>query len=75
MKTIAVASENPVKIDAVRLGFERMFPGETFNTMGVGVHSGVSDQPMTDQAALKGATTRAKNAAKRCPWGELLGGD
>lgn len=78
MKTIAVASENPVKIDAVRLGFERMFPGETFNTMGVGVHSGVSDQPMTDRAAFKGAATRAKNAQNAVPganyWVGIEGG-
>ena len=67
MKNIVVASENPVKIDAVRMGFERMFPGEAFTVLGVGVPSGVSDQPMTDQTSRKGAVIRANNARHAAP--------
>ncbi|MFW5714448.1 MAG: inosine/xanthosine triphosphatase [Brevefilum sp.] len=70
MKSVIVASENPVKIDAVRLGFERMFPEEDFHFQGVGVESGVSDQPMTDQMALNGALTRVQNAQLAVPQGD-----
>lgn len=62
MKSIVVASENPVKIEAVRRGFTCMFPIEVFQIQGMSVPSGVSDQPMTDQASRKGAFTRAQNA-------------
>ena len=64
---IVVASENPVKIDAVSRGFHRMFPGIGFKIQGIGVESGVSDQPMSDQASRKGAVNRAENARKLVP--------
>jgi len=67
MKSIIVASENPVKIDAVQSAFERMFPDEDFHFEGIDVQSGVSDQPMTDQAALQGAINRAQNAQDASP--------
>lgn len=67
MKLIVVASENPVKIDAVRQGFERMFPDESFQVDSIGVQSGVSDQPMTDWAARKGALIRTQNAQHAAP--------
>lgn len=63
MKTIILASKNPVKIRAAQAGFERMFPGETFQVRSVAVPSGVSDQPHTDEETLLGAYNRAKNAA------------
>ena len=62
MKRIIVASQNPVKIDAVLNGFTRSFPHEVFKIEGISVQSGVSHQPMSDQATLKGAFTRASNA-------------
>ena len=78
MKSIVVASENPVKIDAVRRGFNRMFPDQDFQIQGIGVASGVSDQPMTDQASRKGAIIRAENAREALPeadyWVGLEGG-
>lgn len=78
MQAIIVASENPVKIDAVRRGFARMFPDQEFTIQGIGVNSGVSNQPMTDQASRKGAITRAKNARDAIPnanyWVGLEGG-
>lgn len=78
MKTIAVASHNPVKADAVLCGFRRMFPGEDFTVEGVSVPSGVSDQPMTDANTLKGAKTRAENLRNQLPdadfWVGIEGG-
>lgn len=58
MKSIVVASTNPVKIAAALDGFRRMFPEETFEARGVAAPSGVSDQPMTDMETLQGALNR-----------------
>lgn len=65
MKTIVVASQNPVKLQAAQLGFARMFPGETFMVEGVSVASGVSAQPMSDAETLRGALNRAQNARQQ----------
>ncbi|MCB2210448.1 inosine/xanthosine triphosphatase [bacterium] len=67
MKTIVVASLNPVKAEAVLDGFRRMFPEEEFQVQPLSVPSGVSDQPMTDEATLQGASTRAENAKTALP--------
>lgn len=67
MKKIVVASRNPVKVEAVRSGFQRVFPDETFEVEGVAVPSGVSDQPLTDSETLQGAKTRAENARAARP--------
>lgn len=62
MKRIVVGSHNPVKIQAVLNGFQRLFPGDTFNIQAVDVPSDVPDQPMSDSKALKGAQNRVGNA-------------
>jgi inosine/xanthosine triphosphatase len=62
MPTILVASTNPVKINAARSGFQRMFPDATFTASGIAVPSGVSDQPMTSVETLHGAFNRARSA-------------
>ena len=67
MKKIVVGSLNPVKAEAVRSGFQRVFPEESFEVEGVAVPSGVSDQPMTDAETLQGAKTRAENARAARP--------
>ena len=66
MKVI-VASQNPVKIEAVKAGFEEMFSTQSFDFEGVKVPSGVSDQPMTNEETLQGAMNRAHNARKETP--------
>jgi inosine/xanthosine triphosphatase len=62
MKTILLASKNPVKIQAALQGFQRMFPGEEFTIQQVSVPSGVSDQPFSDQETYRGAVNRVDNA-------------
>jgi len=62
MKTIVIASKNPVKIEAVKQAFTLMFPGQMFKLESVAVTSGVSNQPKSDAEVLKGAETRASNA-------------
>jgi len=66
-KRIIVASQNPVKLEATRLGFTAMFPGETFEIGGVSVDSGVGDQPLTRADTLNGALNRARNAQTHSP--------
>lgn len=78
MKTIIVSSTNPVKIEATRLGFERMFPEEQFTVQGISVPSGVSHQPVGDAETLAGAMNRASAARVQTPqadyWVGIEGG-
>lgn len=66
MVKIVVASENPVKLDAVSEGLSVFLNGE-FEMTGVSVESGVSDQPMSDADTLSGALNRLGNARLQFP--------
>jgi inosine/xanthosine triphosphatase len=70
MKTIVVASRNPVKIQAALDGFQAMFRDEEFQAAPVSVPSNVSDQPMTSFETLAGARQRAENALLAHPEGD-----
>ena len=61
---IAVGSTNPVKIQATKDAFKTLWSKKKWVTEGISVHSGVSDQPMSDKESIKGATSRAKKALK-----------
>lgn len=78
MQKIIVASHNPVKIDATRQGFQKMFPGVPFQVEGVAVSSGVDEQPMSDAETLSGAQNRAAAARQVVPvadfWVGIEGG-
>jgi inosine/xanthosine triphosphatase len=78
MKTILLASKNPVKIQAALQGFQRMFPGEEFTIQQVTVPSGVSNQPISDQETYRGALNRVDSAFKLNPqadfWVGIEGG-
>lgn len=78
VKTIIVASTNPVKIQSALAGFRLMFPAESFTAHGLSVPSGVSDQPMTDEETLQGAINRLTNACQAHPaahyWVGIEGG-
>jgi inosine/xanthosine triphosphatase len=67
MARIVVASTNPVKVEAVRRGFERMFPEDGFEIQTVSVASGVRDQPASSEETLQGAMNRVNNAAADRP--------
>lgn len=77
MKTIAVASSNPVKINAALSAFQRLF-GEEFSIQSAAVPSGISDQPMSSQETLTGAMNRVLNCRKALPdadfWVGIEGG-
>ena len=55
---IAVASTNPVKIEAARLGFERAFPHWVLQVQGVSVRLDTPDQPIGDEVTYQGAVRR-----------------
>lgn len=78
MKTVVVASANPVKINTTEIGFAKMFPEEQVIVSGVSAPSGVSSQPMTEKETLQGAINRAVNVAKLAPkadyWVGIEGG-
>ncbi len=59
MKTIHVASINPVKVQAAAEGFQRMFPDQTFEVIACKVNPGIAPQPMSDAETLDGAERRA----------------
>ncbi len=66
MKKVLVASQNPVKLEAVKEGLSAFLKDE-MELRGVSVESGVSDQPMSDAETLLGATTRVRNAQLQFP--------
>lgn len=78
VKKIIVASRNPVKIKAVGLGFQKMFPEIEWQVEGLTVPSGVRDQPMSNAETLQGAQQRSSNAQARYPdadfWAGIEGG-
>ncbi len=59
---VLVASQNPVKINAVKSGFAKMFTNIEIDVVSIDVPSGVSNQPVGDHETLQGAFNRAKNA-------------
>ncbi len=61
---IAVGSTNPVKIEATKNAFQKVWPRKEWEVIGFEVTSGVSNQPMSDIESIKGATNRAKGALK-----------
>ncbi len=58
MWTIAVASANPAKINAVNQCFETNFPEQPINVTGIAVPSGVAEQPLSSSETLLGAQNR-----------------
>lgn len=61
-KRVVVASRNPVKLNAVKIAFGKMFKEKKFDFEGIAVSSGVQDQPIGDATTLIGAYNRANNA-------------
>jgi inosine/xanthosine triphosphatase len=59
MKKVIIASKNPVKIQSVKNGFEKMFPDQEFEFTGVSTPSGVADQPFSNSETFLGAKNRA----------------
>ena len=65
MKTVIIASKNPIKIQAVMAGFSKMFTNHDFQYIDISTPSQVPDQPLSDQETMIGAHNRAYNARKQ----------
>lgn len=77
-RSLVVASTNPVKIEATRIGFRQMFPEMTLEVKTISVPSGVKDQPTSTDETLQGALNRVHAAAQSIPeadyWVGIEGG-
>ncbi|MCI4670928.1 MAG: inosine/xanthosine triphosphatase [Bacteroidia bacterium] len=75
---IVVASQNPVKLDAVQEGVEELWPNIDPDIIGLSVPSGVGAQPMTEMETLEGARNRVRRAIEHSPsanyWAGIEGG-
>ena len=78
MKTIIVASTNPVKLNAAVQGFCAMFPEEEFRALPAKAVPSISVQPMSDAETLQGANERARMVRDQIPeadyWVGIEGG-
>ena len=63
LRIVAVGSTNPVKIEAVKEGFEKVLGA--VEVIGVDVISGVSSHPIGLEETYLGALNRAKNAFEK----------
>jgi len=61
-KKVIIASKSPVKIQAVKSAFLKVFHNEDFEFESISVPSGVPDQPMTNNETFDGAKNRCVNA-------------
>ncbi|NOZ36058.1 MAG: non-canonical purine NTP phosphatase [Chlorobi bacterium] len=66
-KKVVTASESPVKINAVKNAFRKVFYEKEFEIISVSVKSGVADQPLNNSETFQGAKNRADNAKKKIP--------
>ena len=62
---IAIASKNPVKINAIERAFKKAFPTTEFKIDALEAHSNVSDQPLGEEETLKGATNRLNSVKEK----------
>ncbi|EIV8505742.1 inosine/xanthosine triphosphatase [Vibrio parahaemolyticus] len=71
---VVIASLNPAKINAVKSAFQRAFPQQVFEFVGISVPSEVADQPMTNEETHRGALNRVKNAKLEMPTADFYVG-
>lgn len=67
MLRIVVASKNPVKVNAARDSFAKVFSDAQLEVEGIKVPSGVSDQPMDCDETYEGAMNRVAGAKEARP--------
>lgn len=67
MITIAIASQNPVKINSTKAAFKKVFPKEQIEFLGIPSKSGVPDQPMGNDQTFAGAYNRVQDIRQQLP--------
>ncbi len=65
MKKVLVGSKNPVKLNATKQAFKKVFPEVSFSFDVRSVESGVSDQPMGSIETYTGALNRVNELSQR----------
>lgn len=73
-RKVWVASGNPVKINAAKEAFKKVFPEVTFEFESKAVPSGIPDQPIGVDVTLLGASNRVKNLRKKGLTGDFFVG-
>ena len=63
MKKISIGSENPAKVTAVENAVKLTWPDAT--VIAVKAAAGVNEQPQSDDEAIEGATTRARQSLQK----------
>ena len=71
MLQVIVGSLNPAKIEAARLAFALLLADDQGRVRGIGVPSGVAEQPMSDAETYQGARLRALAARALEPSADL----
>ncbi len=66
MRSVIVASENPVKIEVAKRAFAAIFPDEQFRFVGIKSKSGVAEQPMEEETR-RGAENRLRYIMEHHP--------
>jgi len=77
MKKVAVASKNPVKLNAAKEAFGLLFPETQFSFETMPAPSGVPDQPMGDEQTYQGALNRVTHLSTHADadyWVAIEGG-
>lgn len=69
---VAISSKNPVKINAIKGAFEKVFPDGKFIFKGISCESNVSNQPMGEDETLNGALNRLTELATLEPKADFL---
>jgi len=59
---VVIASQNPIKLEAVKVAFDQLFANQSVNFLTCEAASGVSYQPIGNKETLQGAINRAENA-------------
>jgi len=66
-KKIIIASQSPVKIEAVKIAFKKVFPEINFNFESIDAPSEVSDQPINNEETYAGAMNRTNFSFNKKP--------
>jgi len=64
---VIIASHNPIKLQAAKNGFTRVFPGIEFSWIQEDAPSGVHKQPFSNEETLQGAVNRVNFIQKTFP--------
>jgi inosine/xanthosine triphosphatase len=68
---VVIGSRSPVKEEAVKRAFKMIFPNHVYEFECVQAHSGINDQPMSDDETRTGAQGRVTHARELVPGADV----